>query len=313
MSDTGHDTTPHVPGPSLWPIAFAIGVACLLVGLVISWIVAAIGAVIAVVFGFLWARDVTRYVRDEVPHIEPETRQVADGASAPEPTAATAAKPLPAYTRSRFLEASTLGVGAAIGAIVTLPILGFTVLPVVHERRGGRGRPRADRELPGERVRDRDLPREPEPGRGEPAHGVRPQQRLRPTRATRASRSSTAAASTSAAPCSRTGRSTRTRRRRSTASSSGPSSHSRSAAPATAASTTPRATGRPARRSARSTATRSRSGTAGSCSASSTRSATSRAPARTRRSRAIPWSVPGTHVDGIEAWLYPIVPSQVTG
>jgi Rieske Fe-S protein len=24
-----------------------------------------------------------------------------------------------------------------------------------------------------------------------------------------------------------------------------------------------------------------------------------------------PWSVPGTHVDGIEAWLYPIVPSQV--
>jgi Rieske Fe-S protein len=26
-----------------------------------------------------------------------------------------------------------------------------------------------------------------------------------------------------------------------------------------------------------------------------------------------PWSVPGTHVDGLEAWLYPIVPSQVTG
>ena len=26
-----------------------------------------------------------------------------------------------------------------------------------------------------------------------------------------------------------------------------------------------------------------------------------------------PWSTPGTHVDGIEAWLYPIVPSQVTG
>jgi hypothetical protein len=26
-----------------------------------------------------------------------------------------------------------------------------------------------------------------------------------------------------------------------------------------------------------------------------------------------PWSVPGTHVDGIESWLYPIVPSQVTG
>jgi hypothetical protein len=26
-----------------------------------------------------------------------------------------------------------------------------------------------------------------------------------------------------------------------------------------------------------------------------------------------PWSTPGTRVDGVEAWLYPIVPSQVTG
>jgi Rieske Fe-S protein len=102
-------------------------VACLLLGLVISWIVAAIGAVLAVVFGFLWARDVTRDVRDEVPEIEPETRAVADAASAS--AVATTEAPLPAYTRSRFLEASTIGVGAAIGAIVTLPVLGFTVLP----------------------------------------------------------------------------------------------------------------------------------------------------------------------------------------
>jgi quinol---cytochrome c reductase iron-sulfur subunit, bacillus type len=127
LSDTSHNT-PHGAGPSFWPIAFAIGVACLLLGLVISWIVVAIGAVIAVVFGVLWARDVTRDVRAEVPHVEPETRAVAD-----EPTAVVAAapaeEPLPAYTRSRFLEASTLGVGAAIGAIVTLPVLGFTVLP----------------------------------------------------------------------------------------------------------------------------------------------------------------------------------------
>jgi Rieske Fe-S protein len=129
LSDPGHDTAPHVPGPSLWPIAFAIGVACLLLGLVLdSWIITAIGAVIAVAFGFLWARDVTRDVRDEVPHIEPETRAVADAASAQAPTT-TASEPLPAYTRSRFLEASTLGVGAAIGAIVTLPVLGFMVLP----------------------------------------------------------------------------------------------------------------------------------------------------------------------------------------
>ncbi len=126
MSDHRPDT-PHVPGPSLWPIVFAIGVACLLLGLVISWIVAVIGAVIAVVCGFLWARDVTRDVRDEVPAIEPETRAVADEPSAATPAVAPAA--LPAYTRSRFLEASTLGVGAAIGVVVTLPVLGFTVLP----------------------------------------------------------------------------------------------------------------------------------------------------------------------------------------
>ena len=128
MSDTGHDTR-HVPGPSLWPIAFAIGVACLLLGLVISWIVAAVGAAIAVVAGFLWARDVTHDVRGEVPSIEPETRAVADSASTGATAAVAADPPLPAYTRSRFLEASTLGVGAAIGAIVTLPVLGFMVLP----------------------------------------------------------------------------------------------------------------------------------------------------------------------------------------
>lgn len=125
MSESGHDT-PHVPGPSLWPIGFAIGVACLLLGLVLSWIVAAIGAVLAVAFGLLWARDVTRDVRGEVPEIEPETRAVADEAAAATPAAPAA---LPTYSRSKFLEASTLGLGAAIGAVVTLPVLGFMVLP----------------------------------------------------------------------------------------------------------------------------------------------------------------------------------------
>jgi quinol---cytochrome c reductase iron-sulfur subunit, bacillus type len=100
------------------------------VGLVISWIVAAIGAVLAVAFGIVWAREVTRDVREEVPAIEPETRAVADRPSVPTTIAGTSTpEPLPAYTRSRFLEASTLGLGAAIGAIVTLPVLGFTVLP----------------------------------------------------------------------------------------------------------------------------------------------------------------------------------------
>ncbi|MBA3432887.1 MAG: Rieske 2Fe-2S domain-containing protein [Actinobacteria bacterium] len=125
MSTNGPDT-PHVPGPSLWPIGFAIGVACLLLGLVISWVIAVIGAVLAVSFGLLWARDVTRDVRGEVPEIRPETRAVSGPAT---PAVAVAEEPLPAYTRSRFLEASLIGLSGAMGAVLTLPVLGFMVLP----------------------------------------------------------------------------------------------------------------------------------------------------------------------------------------
>jgi Rieske Fe-S protein len=120
LSTNGPDT-PHVPGPSLWPIGFAVGVACLLLGLVISWIVALIGAVLAVVFGLLWAGEVTREVRGEVPEIEPEARATVATVAAPED--------LHTYSRSRFLEATTIGLGAAIGAVLTLPVLGFMVLP----------------------------------------------------------------------------------------------------------------------------------------------------------------------------------------
>ena len=53
-----HGEQPHLPGPSVYPVGFAIGVACLLVGIIISWLVAAVGAAIAIVFAFLWIRDV---------------------------------------------------------------------------------------------------------------------------------------------------------------------------------------------------------------------------------------------------------------
>ena len=118
--------TPHAPGPSLWPIGFAIGVACLLVGLVISWFVAVIGAVLAIVFGLLWARDVTREVRGDVPEIEPETRTVAD---APASGGLAAEEPLPGFPRSKFLEASLIGLSAVLGGVLSLPVLGFMVLP----------------------------------------------------------------------------------------------------------------------------------------------------------------------------------------
>lgn len=77
------------------------------------------------VFGFLWARDATRDVRGPVPGLTPEVREV-DALPSGE---AHSDQTLPGYTRSRFLEASTVVIGAGIGAIVTLPALGFMVLP----------------------------------------------------------------------------------------------------------------------------------------------------------------------------------------
>jgi len=122
-----HDEKPHVPPPSLWPIGFAIGIACILVGLVLSWPAVAVGAVIAAVFAVLWIRDATRDVRAQPVEVEPETRVVAD-APAAEPAEAEE-EVIETYPRSVFLEASTLGIGALIGGLVTLPVLGFAVLP----------------------------------------------------------------------------------------------------------------------------------------------------------------------------------------
>ena len=123
-----HDEKPHLPRPSLWPIGFAIGIACVLVGLVVSWPVTAIGALIALVFGFLWIRDVTRDMRAPAPTVEPVRRELADSPGSPPASVAArgGAGDLPARG---FLELSTLGLGAAIGGLVTLPVLGFAVLP----------------------------------------------------------------------------------------------------------------------------------------------------------------------------------------
>jgi len=131
---SSHDNeTPHLPPPSLWPIGFAAGIVCILTGLIVSWAVAAVGAVIAIVFGFLWIRDVTRPVRTPAPAVEPEARPLRAGA--PPATEGRAAMPLmsddevAAYPRSTFLSAATLGLGGVVGGLITLPVLGFAVLP----------------------------------------------------------------------------------------------------------------------------------------------------------------------------------------
>jgi Rieske Fe-S protein len=124
---SSHDNeTPHTPPPSLWPIGFAIGIAVVLTGLVVSTVAAVVGAVIALVFGFLWIRDVTRPVRTPAPEVEPETRAALTSSEA---AADDGEEEEATYGRNAFLAASTLGLGAVIGGVITLPVLGFAVLP----------------------------------------------------------------------------------------------------------------------------------------------------------------------------------------
>ena len=119
---------PHLPAPSIWPIGFAVGIACVLIGLVVSLLVAVIGGAIALVFAFLWIRDVTRPVRTPAAEVAPEARPGRETAVLT--TADTTADDeLRAYPRSVFLSAATLGLGGVIGGIITVPVLGFMVLP----------------------------------------------------------------------------------------------------------------------------------------------------------------------------------------
>jgi quinol---cytochrome c reductase iron-sulfur subunit, bacillus type len=120
---TNPDDHPHLPGPSLWPVGCAVGIVVLLVGLIVSWYVAAIGAVLALAFGFLWVRDLTAGTAlAEAPDVEPESAATAER-TVPPP------RPVEQYSRSKFLELSTLGVGGLIGGIVTVPALGFMIGP----------------------------------------------------------------------------------------------------------------------------------------------------------------------------------------
>ena len=127
MTTHGGEQRPQVPPPSLWPVGFAIGIAVLLAGLVVGWYIVLLGAILTVAFGWLWVRDATAEMRGEpVAYQPPERRAAAVGADvAPRPPD----DQIDRFPRSKFLEASTLGIGAAIGGVVTAPVLGFAVLP----------------------------------------------------------------------------------------------------------------------------------------------------------------------------------------
>lgn len=117
------DEKTHLPSPTLWPVGFAIGLAVLLVGLIVSWVAVAIGAAIAIVFGLLWVIDLSHAygaAKGEPPPVaEP-------AAGAPAPPAEPVSEP-ERFPRNKFLEGTTLGLGALIGGLVTVPPLGMLV------------------------------------------------------------------------------------------------------------------------------------------------------------------------------------------
>src|ERR671934_842965 len=129
---------PHLPPPSLWPIGFAIGIVCILVGLIVSWPAVAVGATLTVLFAFLWVRDVTSGFRrvPAPPPAEPSAPEAPaipahrGEAAMPEP------EPGERFPRSVFLENVTLGLGAIIGGVVTVPAVGFAVLPAFLKQHG---------------------------------------------------------------------------------------------------------------------------------------------------------------------------------
>ena len=124
----------HGPPPSLWPVGFAVGIVCILVGLIVSWPAVAVGAALTILFGFLWIRDVSRG-HATLPQAETEAQGPPESAPAlpadkgppamPETPPAEEAR----YPRAKFLEGATLGLGAAIGAVVTVPAVGFALVP----------------------------------------------------------------------------------------------------------------------------------------------------------------------------------------
>ncbi|HKT43914.1 MAG TPA: Rieske 2Fe-2S domain-containing protein [Gaiellaceae bacterium] len=133
----------HGPAPTLWPLGFAVGIAVGLVGLIVDpEVVGGIGAFIAIVFGFLWARDATSEMRRHVPMVQAEVRPMTPAEAAAVPAAAEGeaamAPPAPGerFPRSRFLEAATLGLGGVIGGIVTVPVAGFALLPSFLDQKG---------------------------------------------------------------------------------------------------------------------------------------------------------------------------------
>jgi Rieske Fe-S protein len=108
------DTQQSLSQTGIVPLAFAIGIVVLLVGLIVNpQVIAPLGAAITLAAAVTWIRRGGRTARqiDEVP---------------PPPRAPATEE---RYTRSRVLERATLALGGLVGLGVALPAVGFAVLP----------------------------------------------------------------------------------------------------------------------------------------------------------------------------------------
>jgi quinol---cytochrome c reductase iron-sulfur subunit, bacillus type len=126
------DNEPHSPSPSIWPVGFAVGIACILTGLIVSRPAAIVGAVIALIFGALWARDAMRAGRErERVEAEAPGREALPTVATPEDldVEPTTDGEVARYPRNVFLEMTTLGLAGVITAVVTVPVVGFAILP----------------------------------------------------------------------------------------------------------------------------------------------------------------------------------------
>ena len=116
----------HAAGNRIWPIGFVVGVVLMVVGLYLTWEIVILGAIVAVAFASLWVREAAaRRELTSTPQVAAEKREEIKV----EREAIAVASGDHYVNRSKFLELSTLGLGAVIGGLINVPILGFMIGP----------------------------------------------------------------------------------------------------------------------------------------------------------------------------------------
>jgi len=106
---------PRASTATIWPITLAVGIGIALIGLIVNpEVIAPLGGLITVLAGIGWVRG---------------DRGVSQPTSAEDSRPAAASPHGEQYSRSRFLERATLGLGGLVAAAVAVPAAGLAILP----------------------------------------------------------------------------------------------------------------------------------------------------------------------------------------